>query len=68
MNWNVWLQSLLAATLSGAATGATQVISTSGKVNTGTGVAAGIGAVVGLIGFLTHSPLQPPPDPPAPAK
>lgn len=58
MNWKTWLQGAAAAAISGAATGATQVLSTTGTVNKGTGIIAGIGALVGLLSYFTKSPLQ----------
>ncbi len=53
-----WLKGLASVTLSGGATGATQVIATTGTVNKGTAVVAGIGALVGLLNYLIKSPLQ----------
>lgn len=66
MKFSIWLKGFASAALSGAAAGAGQVISTTGHVNTGTAVTAGIGALVGLINYLIKSPLVPnPPTPPA---
>lgn len=63
MNWKVWLQGLAAAAIGGAATGTTQVMSTTGSVNKGTAVVAGIGALIGALGYLVKSPLQVQPPP-----
>jgi hypothetical protein len=60
MNWKTWLKGFLSAALTGGATGAGQVISTTGHVNLGTAVVAGIGALGGLINYLIQSPLVPP--------
>ncbi|MBZ5579530.1 MAG: hypothetical protein LAP40_23465 [Acidobacteriia bacterium] len=57
MNWKLWLQGLAAAAIGGASTGATQVISTTGTVNKGTGLAALAGALVTVLAYLTKSPL-----------
>jgi len=66
MNWQVWLQGLAAAAIGGAATGATQAVSTTGKVNVGTAIVAGAGALVTVLAYLAKSPLaRKPADPPA---
>lgn len=70
MNWKVWLKNLVSATLSGAATGASTAISTAyvapETFNTGAGlknllvvagVAAGAGAITGLVNYIKKSPL-----------
>jgi hypothetical protein len=57
MNWKVWLQGLGAAAIGGAATSATQVLSTTGTVNKGTALMGGIGALVGVAGYLAKSPI-----------
>lgn len=50
-NWKLWLEGLGAAALSGAATGASQAVG-SGHVNKGTGIAALIGAILGVSTYL----------------
>jgi hypothetical protein len=58
MNWKTWLKGLVAAVISGAATGLAQVVSTTGSVNTGTAVVSGAGALVGAVTYLMKSPLM----------
>lgn len=57
MNWELWLKGLAAAAIGGAATGATQAISSSGAVNVQTAVTAAAGALVTVLAYLTKSPL-----------
>lgn len=70
MNWKLWLEGLGAAALSGAVTGATQAVS-AGQIGKGTGIAAAVGALLGVgvylkqPAFATPPPvIQPPVDPP----
>ena len=44
MNWKLWLKGLAAAAIGGAASGATQALSTNGNVDTATGMTAAAGA------------------------
>jgi hypothetical protein len=65
MNWKLFLQSLAAAAIGGAATSVTQVVADPGHTDfTHMGPVAGVGALVGVLGFLKQSPAPPPP--PAP--
>jgi hypothetical protein len=57
MNWALWLKGLAAAAIGGAATGATQAISSSGSVSGQTGVTAAAGALVTVLAYLAKSPL-----------
>jgi len=57
MDWKVWLKGLAAAAVGGAASGATQAISTKGAVNVGTAVTAAAGALVTVLAYLVKSPL-----------
>ena len=57
MNWKVWLKGLAAAAIGGAASGATQALSTNGTVNAGTGMTAAAGALVTVLAYLAKSPL-----------
>ena len=57
MNWKAWLQGLAAAAVTAAASGATQVITTTGKVTTGTAVLGGVSGLVGALLYLMQSPL-----------
>ena len=73
MNWQLWLKGLAAAVVGGAATGATQAVSTSGTVNQTTAITAAAGALVTVLAYLLKSPLAaqaPPiaalPTPPSP--
>lgn len=52
MNWKLWLEGFGAAALSGAATGVTQLASTTGQVTKGTGLAAIVGAIIGIATYL----------------
>ena len=58
MNWKAWLQGLAAAAINGSASAAAQAVA-GGHVNTGTGVTAGIGALLGAILYLAESPIKP---------
>jgi hypothetical protein len=57
MTWKFWLKGLAAAAVGGAATGATQALSTSGEVNAATGMTAAAGALVTVLAYLSKSPL-----------
>ena len=57
MNWALWLKGLAAAAIGGAATGATQAITSSGTVSVQTGVTAAAGALVTVLAYLAKSPL-----------
>ena len=57
MNWELWLKGLAAAAVGGAATGATQAVSSSGTVNVQTAVTAAAGALVTVLAYLAKSPL-----------
>jgi hypothetical protein len=57
MNWELWLKGLAAAAIGGAATGATQAVSSSGTVNVQTAVTAAAGALVTVLAYLAKSPL-----------
>lgn len=57
MNWKVWLKGLFAASVGGAAAGVTQVASTTGTVNKGTGAVAGVGALLSAAAYLLKSPI-----------
>ena len=57
MNWQLWLKGLAAAVVGGAATGATQAVSTSGTVNQTTAITAAAGALVTVLAYLLKSPL-----------
>ncbi len=60
MNWKVWAQGLSAAALGGAAGGTAQYTQASGgKVNSGTLVCAGVGALFTAVAYILRSPLQP---------
>lgn len=63
MNWKTWLQGLAAAAIGGAATGATQVVSGTGKVDKTTAIAAGSGALVTVMAYLLKSPIAQPTQP-----
>lgn len=52
MNWKLWLEGLGFAALNGGAGGAIQSVTNGGHINTGTAVAAGIGALLGAIAYL----------------
>jgi hypothetical protein len=64
MTWKLWLQGLAAAAIGGAASGATQIIGSTGTVTKMTGAAAGVGAVFTVLAYLVKSPLSMPPAPP----
>lgn len=51
-----WLQGLGAAALGGATTGVTQVVATTGSVNKGTLLVAGVGALATVVAYLLKSP------------
>ena len=56
-NWQVWLQGLGAAALGGAGAGFTQAVTANGgKINTATGISAGVGAIFTAVAYLMHSP------------
>ncbi|HLK49449.1 MAG TPA: hypothetical protein VKT49_15010 [Bryobacteraceae bacterium] len=57
MNWKLWLKGLAAAAIGGAASGATQALSTKGTVDSTTGMTAAAGALVTVIAYLAKSPL-----------
>jgi hypothetical protein len=65
MNWKLWLKGLAAAAIGGAASGATQALSTDGGVNTTTGLTAAAGALVTVLAYLAKSPLGGQPAAPA---
>lgn len=52
MNWKLLLEGILSAAIGGAATGVTQLASSTGQVNKGTGTAAAIGAILGVAAYL----------------
>ena len=66
MNWKVWLRGLAAAAIGGAASGATQALSSNTAINAGTGVTAAAGALVTVLAYLAKSPLAGPAAQPAP--
>jgi len=53
----VWLLGLVSAVLSGAAAGAGSIAISPDNLKQA-GVLAGVGAIVGLVNYLTKSPLQ----------
>ena len=58
MNWKLWAQGLSAAAIGGAASGFSQsVTSNGGKVNTSTGICAGVGALFTAVAYILRSPL-----------
>lgn len=58
MNWKLWLRGLAAAAIGGAATGATQALSTGGgAVNSTTALTSVAGALVTVLAYLAKSPL-----------
>ncbi len=64
MDWKLWLKGLAAAAIGGGATGATQVVTTTGTVNKTTAIVSGVGALVSVLAYLIKSPLTsdaPPP-------
>lgn len=56
MNWKIILQSMTAAALGGAASGAATVLS--GGHTKGIGVSAAAGALAAVAGLLTPSPIK----------
>jgi hypothetical protein len=65
MNWKLWLKGLAAAAIGGAASGATQALSSNATINAGTGMTAAAGALVTMLAYLAKSPLAGQPAPPA---
>ena len=57
MNWKLWLKGLAAAAIGGAATGATNALSSSGTVDAKTGLTAAAGALVTVLAYLAKSPV-----------
>lgn len=63
MNWKLWLEGLASAAIGGAATGVTQLVSSTGQVNKGTGISAIIGAILGVGLYLKPTANQSAPAP-----
>lgn len=61
MNWKLWLEGFGAAALSGAVSGATQALSTGGGFTGATGIAAAVGALLGVGLYLKTPATQAPP-------
>ena len=66
MDWKLWLKGLAAAAIGGAASGATQALSSNGVVDSATGATALAGALVTVLAYLSKSPLGGHPADPAP--
>jgi hypothetical protein len=58
MNWILWLKSLAAVAIGGAATGAANALGT-GQLNRNAAITAGIGALSTVLAYLVKSPLVP---------
>lgn len=56
--WTTFLKGIAAAALGGAATGATQALSTTGTVNKGTAAAAGAGALIAVLAYFKQPPAK----------
>jgi hypothetical protein len=55
---NTWMKGLLAAALGGAVGTLSEVMTGTGTLNRQTAVAAGVGALIAVVGYLKQSPLK----------
>lgn len=58
-HWSVWLKGLLAAVISGAATGVGTLLVAPEVAVASVAKVAGVGALIGAAGYLKQSPLPP---------
>lgn len=59
MKWRIWLQALGVAAASGAVSATGHALAVEGPVKgSSIGITAGIGAIIGALGYLAQSPIQ----------